>query len=258
MVTSTENGTEESVVMPIGNGTVISPDGFILTNAYVVDMAAHRDQLTRWEAAARNAGEELVLDLDEDQLLILGSTEYEEPPAPRYVVEVVEQDVNLGLAVLHITGDAGGTPLDAERPALPYIPLADSDALQAGEPIYIFSYCRAMVSFGPTLYLRDVSGFESEPGVEGVAWITTSDPGSMGCGGGTAFNRQGELIGVPAQGTSLTCEQGDRNGDGAVNTADMRLGCTPIGGQMGQLRPINLARDLILDALPDDMPHGEP
>src|SRR5215207_2674564 len=41
----TENGTTESQFQPIGSGTLISPDGMILTNHHVIDMTAHRAQL---------------------------------------------------------------------------------------------------------------------------------------------------------------------------------------------------------------------
>jgi S1-C subfamily serine protease len=241
VVASTENGVEEWRYVPVGSGTVISPDGVILTNQHVVDMVAIRDEIAGWEEDAQASGADLVLDLVEDELLILGS-HGNHAPEPEYVARVVAHDSTLDLALLQITDDASGNPVDFTAAPLAYVPLGDSEALGLGEPVDIFSY---PLAGGDTLTYTTgvVSGFNFEEGRESPAWITTDATISGGSSGGTAINRRGELIGVPTQGSELDCRPGDTNRDGTVDAQD--VGCIPVGGSIGQLRPINLARDIL-------------
>jgi hypothetical protein len=51
---------------------------------------------------------------------------------------------------------------------------------------------------------------------------------------------------VPTQGSALDCRPFDSNLDGTLDGQD--VGCIPVGGSIGQLRPINLAWPLLEEA----------
>ena len=225
----TENGVTYRQYMPVGSGTLISPDGFILTNRHVIDMEAHQAQLRAWEAQAD--GTALTYTLDPSLVLVLG-TDGPSLPEPRYVAEIVAEDAALDLAVLRVTGDAGGLPMDAQSLDLPFVPLGDSGAVQQGDAVDLWGY--PMIGGGTLTYTAGVvSGFNFDEGITEPAWIITDATVSGGSSGGAALDREGRLIGIPTQGSALDCRPGDTNGDGEIDAQD--IGCLPTGGSIGQL-----------------------
>lgn len=209
-----------------GSGTVISPDGLILTNAHVAVADETEGTLDRLEVAVTTASDT--------------------PPEPTYVAEVVASDWALDLAVLRISERIGGGALPTD---LKYAALGDSDALEIGDPIRILGYPGIG---GETITLTSglVSGFVSEAGLGNRAWVKTDATIAGGNSGGMAVNARGELIGVPtiaAAGSDVDdivdCRAvRDTNRDGRINDDD---DCVPIGGFLNGLRPIALAADMI-------------
>jgi S1-C subfamily serine protease len=214
-----------------GSGSIVTADGYILTNAHVVlpDKTYDVDGLL------------VSLTLDDDQ-----------PPEPSYLAEVVVADPDLDLAVIRVTADLDGNPLDYASLDLPAVPLGDSDVLELGSPISILGY-PGIGGETITLTLGEVAGFVSQPGVKGRAFIKTSATIAGGNSGGMAIDEDGYLIGVPSQlgyggqGEFVDCRVlADTNGDGTVDDRD---GCIPTGGFINALRPINLSLSFIQDAV---------
>ncbi len=228
-----------------GSGTIISPNGLILTNCHVALPKAMWDDST-W---------------DYDRLVVALTIRSDQPPQPTYLAEVVQYDPDLDLAVVQVSHRLDGSPVDTATLNLPSAPLGDSDSLEIGDALYIFGY----PSIGGetiTLTTGTVSGFSSEKGVKGRAWIKTDATIAGGNSGGTAVNEQGELVGIPTQGGSGSGDEvvdcrfiADTNGDGVIDEQDT---CVPMGGFINALRPVNLAKLLAMAAMQGIGPQPSP
>jgi S1-C subfamily serine protease len=237
-----EDGVAQPIPIPVGSGTVVSPQGHILTNAHVVDMVAHEQAVDAWRKEAADQGQRISFDLIEDAVLVFVS-DGENAPQPRYIAQTVASDAVLDLAVLQIVadGDALVAPGSLD---LPFVPLGDSDSLKLGDPVSLFGYPDIA---GSTLTYTQgvVSGFLTD-GAGTRLWINTDATMAGGSSGGTAVDSGGRLVGIPTRGSSLDCRLADMNQDGRIDTQD--VGCVPTGGSIGQLRPINLAAELLAGA----------
>ncbi len=215
-----------------GSGTLISADGLILTNAHVVS-----DSYEEYE-----------------ELTVAITNRTDEPPEVAYVAEVIAIDYALDLAVIQITSDLNGYPVVE---TFPFITLGDSDEIEIGDELRILGYPGIG---GETITLTNgvVSGFTSERGVGGRAWIKTDATIAGGNSGGLAVDNEGRIIGVPTiaasgaeTGEFVDCRQiVDTNRDGFIDDLDT---CVPVGGFINGLRPVSLALALIDAATSGDV-----
>jgi len=213
-----------------GSGTILSPDGLILTNYHV--------------AVGYNPN------LQPDLLGVAITSRSDEPPEPSYFAEVVSADPNLDLAVIQIATDLDRRAVDREQLNLSHVPVGDSDVLELGDLVQVLGYPGIG---GETITFTEgsVSGFTRERGVDGRAWIKTDATIAGGNSGGLAANVGGSIVGVPTQAgrgdaspEDITdCRPiADTNKDGVIDEND---DCVPLGGFINALRPINLAKPLI-------------
>jgi S1-C subfamily serine protease len=242
------DGEEQVIWYAVGSGTVVSPDGLILTNQHLITPAGVDEKLAELESQLAGEGKSADLRVDAERFMIAVS-DGRQLPDPRFVARVIAEDPDLDLAVLRIDSDARGQPLDPETLELPVLPLGSSDAVNLGETVHVFGF-PAIGSGSLTYTIGIVSGFLFEEGIDGTAWINTDAVTSGGNSGGAAVNDAGQLIGVPTSGSALDCRVGDTNRDGVVGDDD--VGCLPTGGSLTQVRPIDLARPL-LDSVDSDV-----
>jgi S1-C subfamily serine protease len=148
-----------------GSGTLLSREGYFLTNYHVV-----RDSRVQ---------------------LILFSKDPRKSPEKYFFTKIVFQENNLDLAVLQIVSPIEGASMDDLTP----IRIGQSSSLKIDDEISIYGY--PGVGGDTITSTRGViSGFwEDNP-----YWIKTDANISSGNSGGGAFNLKGEFIGVPTAG----------------------------------------------------------
>ena len=152
----------------IGSGSIVTPDGYIVTNAHVVD----------------NLGNDQVEILGVDVILYDGS---------KYKTEIVAVDLSEDLALLKI--------LDLNRSLKP-IKLGRPGDVILGEPVLAIGSALGLkhtITRGIVSAIRKV--YDNEILIhEGV--IQTDAAINPGNSGGALINMDGELIGVPARGAN--------------------------------------------------------
>lgn len=210
-----------------GSGTIVSPDGLILTNAHLV---------------LGPPGGKV------DYFIIAVTLEPDEPPVASFVAEEVYVDKELDLALLRVTTDLKYKEVDPSTLNLPSVPLGNSDQLEIGDPLTVLGY-PAIGGKTITLTRGAVGGFTAENRYGVRAFIKTTTAFSGGASGGLALDQYGRMVGIPTQigyGAKenwVNCELiADTNNDNQINQQDQ---CLPAGGYINALRPINLALPMI-------------
>ena len=193
-----------------GSGSVLTPDGYILTNYHVMADTEGSGNLYN------KGGMAMIAVNDPSDLHAL--------PVFTYQAHLVQFDATLDLAVLKIVA-----PIDHESPLpadldLVTMAIADSSQVQFNDDIECLGF--PGIGGDSVTFIRGViSGFLDE-GPRGPAWFKTDAQINHGNSGGAAINDQGEMIGVPT-----------------------RISSDPqAGGIIGLIRPINLAAPLIAAA----------
>ncbi len=210
-----------------GSGTIVSPDGLILTNAHLVSPSES---------------------FQADAYIIAMSPSADKPPVETYYAEPVQIDRDLDLAILRVMLDINQKRVEWDELNLPAVPLGDANTLELGDTLTILGYPE-IGGETITLVRGDVGGFTAEYEYGDRAFIKTSATIAAGTSGGMAIDQYGFFVAVPTQlgsgkGSELVdCRVlADTNGDGEIDDQDT---CIPVGGFFNALRPINFAIPLI-------------
>jgi putative serine protease PepD len=208
-----------------GSGSIVSEDGLILTNAHVAK-----------PSAPGQGGSEAD---DPAYLLVSLTSENDDTPAQAtYRAEPIVADGVLDFAVLQITADDEGNPVEPSAMELPEpMPLGDSDELRTGDEITALGFPAIAsldlddpLSRALTVTRGVVSTFKRDPVINSPRASIDSDIRiGSGNSGGASINDDGELVGVnTAVITNQTTDQG-----GAFT------------GGSALIRPVNLAEEVL-------------
>ena len=162
---------EVATEIDLGSGTLVSPRGWILTNAHVV----------------ATAGEEVVVALPLDVTL---------PPRELFRGRVRRIDEALDLALIEVTAGFYGQPLP-EGYLFPTVELRPGAPPAIGEPLALVGYpatggSATRVSISATRGI--VAGFEA---CATGRLLKTDAEITSGNSGGAALDEQGRLVGIP-------------------------------------------------------------
>lgn len=165
-----------------GSGSLISAQGYVLTNFHVVG-----DLKTRKYYPG----------------LAVGFPEFQDQePEMKYRADVVVADPNLDLAIIRLSKDLKGKPLPANTYFGEPVQIGDSGRLRIGEPVYLFGF-PGVGGYTITFSSGIVGGFVAQDGQSsGRDWIKHSANSGPGNSGGGLFNAQGQLVGIHTRGVA--------------------------------------------------------
>ena len=173
-----------------GSGTIISPDGYLVTNFHVIGDLDTREYF------------------DFHAISMTDPNFTDQPPQMSYWAQVIDTDPTHDLALLKIVEYPDETPI-SDSLTFTSVTVGDSNDLFPGDSITIVGY--PGISGGTITFTAGLMsgwiGEDFETG--GKQWINTDAKISHGNSGGAAFNHFGHLIGVPTAGRTVRYEELD-------------------------------------------------
>jgi len=161
-----ENGLVIGRQRSIGSGAIIDADGFIVTNAHVVEGARHIQVIVHRDGAATGP----LHSLEDEASLTVDA-------------RIVGVSAELDLALLKV-----------DAPGLTAIRFADYDAIRQGELVFAFGSPEGLRN---SITMGVVSSVARQPDPDSpVVYIQTDAPINPGNSGGPLVNVDGELVGL--------------------------------------------------------------
>lgn len=212
-----------------GSGTIISPDGLILTAADLV-LSDRYFQVS--------------------ELLVSLTVDPQNAPVPTYSAAIVQADLDLGLAIIKPRATLSGKTLDYALLDLPAMLLGTSSALEQGQTLQVLGYSNLKDEDLLQTSAVNVNDFGAEFPFGEKVLIHASESVPAGLNGAPVMNESGELVAVPVHKSPLTFDPNtaeckplvDANRDGRIDENDP---CHRVSLPIDTLRPIHVALPMI-------------
>lgn len=175
---------DEQDTYSTGSGTVLTNDGYILTNFHVMG----------------DVDKQELYNSDGIAMIAVNPTNLRGQPIWKYHATLVKGSPTLDLAVVKIDGllDNEEAPLPDNLGLAP-ITIGDSEAVQIGDEIDIFGF--PGIGQETVTYTKgSISGFVDENKDDVVDWFKTDAMVAHGNSGGLATDDKGQMIGIPTAG----------------------------------------------------------
>lgn len=188
LLTATTRDFDGDRVEYQGSGSIITPDGLIMTNAHV--------------AAPEASGQEQLYgdnDLQDPNFLLVALTSPGDAPAEEsYRARPIAVDGYVDVAILRIFANADGSPLATAPLVLPTVPIGQAGQLTTGDQITVLGYPGISDSRSVTVTRGIVSTFVPDRVLDSDrAEIDTDARIAPGNSGGIAIDDAGAVIGIP-------------------------------------------------------------
>ncbi|MGH3152696.1 MAG: trypsin-like peptidase domain-containing protein [Streptosporangiaceae bacterium] len=177
-----------------GSGTIVSPNGLILTNAHVAEPQATG-------AAVAMGLPSTQLGPDPSYLTVELVTGQSSPVKPTYRARPVDVDGYLDFAVVQIYATSSGQPVNPASLHLPYLTVGSDSAIQLDQTVTVLGFPGVSDSDTITVTTGVISTFVPDPldHVKDTRFeLETTARVAHGNSGGAAINDAGQLIGVPS------------------------------------------------------------
>jgi putative serine protease PepD len=177
-----------------GSGTLISPNGLILTNAHVAQPNAPGLAVAYTDPSTRSG-------TDPPYLTVMMTTGPSSPAVAKYRARPVAVDGYRDLAVVQIYATIGGKPVSPGSLHLPYFTIGNVAKLQLDQPLTVLGFPSVADSRSITVtsgvlstFVPDPMGHINDPRFE----LETTARVAHGNSGGAAIDSAGHLVGVPS------------------------------------------------------------